>query len=83
MSRRILAIALATVILAPPLRVEAQPQKVYRAGASHDRKSRYSSDKGSARRFEGGRIYRGKKPYPRCLSDGNPPTNSVRSLRLT
>ena len=33
MSRRILAVVLATVILAPH-RVEAQPQKVYRAGVS-------------------------------------------------
>ena len=32
MSKRILVIALATVILAPPLLVEAQQQKVYRAG---------------------------------------------------
>jgi len=32
MSKKILAIALATVILAPPLLVEAQQQKVYRAG---------------------------------------------------
>jgi len=32
MSKNILAIALATVILAPPLLVEAQQQKVYRAG---------------------------------------------------
>ena len=32
MSKKILAIALATVILAAPLLVEAQPQKVYRAG---------------------------------------------------
>ena len=32
MSKKILAVALATVILAPPLLVEAQQQKVYRAG---------------------------------------------------
>ena len=32
MSKKIFAIALATVILAPPLLVEAQQQKVYRAG---------------------------------------------------
>ena len=32
MSKKILAIALATVILAPPLLAEAQQQKVYRAG---------------------------------------------------
>ena len=32
MSKTILAIVLATVILAPPLLAEAQPQKVYRAG---------------------------------------------------
>ena len=32
MSKKTLAVALATVILAPPLLVEAQPQKVYRAG---------------------------------------------------
>ena len=32
MSKKILAIALATVILTPPLLVEAQQQKVYRAG---------------------------------------------------
>ena len=32
MSKKILTIALATVILAPPLFVEAQQQKVYRAG---------------------------------------------------
>ena len=43
MSKTILAIALATVILAPPLLVEAQQQKALWRRGSQDRKSSYSS----------------------------------------
>ena len=51
MSKKILAIALATVILAPPLLVEAQQQKVYRAGVLMLGSPDIACDEGSARRL--------------------------------
>ena len=71
MSKKILAVALATVILAPPLLVEAQQQKVYRAGVLMIGSPDIPAMNGLRDGLKEARICRGEKPSPGHPRQGN------------